>query len=132
MTPQNTTGVSPAELLLGRRPRTRLDLIKPNTADRVERKQLEQKARYDRSAKYRVFKVGDCVFVKNYGRDRQQWLQGTITKVTGPVSFVVKLQKGGYRRCHQDQLRASSIITDEDSVSTGNPVNEDLAMSETS
>ena len=128
MTPQNTTGVSPAELLLGRRPRTRLDLIKPNTADRVERKQLEQKARYDRSAKYRVFKVGDCVFVKNYGRDRQQWLQGTITKVTGPVSFVVKLQKGGYRRCHQDQLRASSIITDEDSVSTGNPVNEDLAM----
>ena len=48
--------------------------------------------------------------------------------MTGPVSFVVKLQKGGYRRCHQDQLRASSIITDEDSVSTGIPVNEDLAM----
>ena len=38
MTPQSTTGVSPSELLLGRRPRTRLDLLRPNTAERVEQK----------------------------------------------------------------------------------------------
>ena len=36
ITPQSTTGVSAAELLLGKRPRTRLDLVKPNTATRVE------------------------------------------------------------------------------------------------
>ena len=39
ITPQTTTGTSPAELLLGRRPRTRLDILKPNTAERVEEKQ---------------------------------------------------------------------------------------------
>ena len=33
LTPQTTTGLSPAEMLLGRRSRSRLDLIKPYTAD---------------------------------------------------------------------------------------------------
>ena len=51
ITPQTTTGVSPAELLLGRRPRTRLDLLKPHLADRVEKKQLAQKAQHDLKAK---------------------------------------------------------------------------------
>ena len=41
-TPHSTTEVSPAELLLRKRPRTRLDLIVPNTAERAEEKQLRQ------------------------------------------------------------------------------------------
>ena len=45
--PQSTTGLAPAELLLGRRPRTRLDLLKPHTAERVESKQQLQKERHD-------------------------------------------------------------------------------------
>ena len=36
LTPQTTTGISPAELLLGKRPRSRLDLLKPHTAEHVE------------------------------------------------------------------------------------------------
>ena len=44
ITPHSTTGTSPAELLLGRRPQTRLDLLKPNRAERVEKKQEDQKA----------------------------------------------------------------------------------------
>ena len=36
LTPQSTTGISPGELLFGRRPRSRLDLLKPHTAERVE------------------------------------------------------------------------------------------------
>ena len=50
ITPQSSTGVSPAELLLGRCPRTRLDLLKPNLADKVENKQLQQKVDHDRAA----------------------------------------------------------------------------------
>ena len=38
-----TTGVSLLELLLGHRPKSRLDLLKPMTADRVEAKQFKQK-----------------------------------------------------------------------------------------
>ena len=68
ITPQGTTGVSPAELLLGKRPRTRLDLMKPKTADRVERKQQQQKLQHDAKAKARTYAAGDLVWAKNYGR----------------------------------------------------------------
>ena len=51
LTPQTTTGVSPSELLLGRRSRSRLDLLKPHTAERVEQKQLEQKRIHNGRAK---------------------------------------------------------------------------------
>ena len=65
--PQTTTGVSPAELLIGTRPRTRLDLLHPNTAKRVEEKQYQQKQQHDSKAKAREFNVEDTVLVKNYG-----------------------------------------------------------------
>ena len=59
ITPHSTTGTSPAELLLGRRPRTRLDLLKPNRAERVEKKQEDQKVKHNANAKPRKFSVGD-------------------------------------------------------------------------
>ena len=51
ITPHNTTGISPAELLLVRRLRTKLDLICLNTTKRVEEKQDAQKAKHDSTAK---------------------------------------------------------------------------------
>ena len=79
ITPQSTTGVSPAGLLLGRRPRTRLDLLKPNTAERVERKQQQQKARHDQKARSRAFRIGDSIFVRNFGVGNR-WLPGEVVE----------------------------------------------------
>ena len=104
VTPQSTTGVSPAELLLGRRPRTLLDLLKPHTAERVEAKQLQQKKTHDVQAKTRVFCVQDNVYVKNYGTGGK-WFSGQTISQTEPVSFHVPLDNGYQRRCHQDHLR---------------------------
>ena len=42
LTPHTTTGQAPAEALMGRHPRTRLDLLHPDTAKRVQQKQTEQ------------------------------------------------------------------------------------------
>ena len=103
LTPQTTMGISPGELLLGRRPRSRLDLLKPHTAERVERSQIKQKEQHDSKSRERKLNVGDDVFVKNYHRG-DKWLPGVIQKKTGPVSFVVKLTDGRVHRCHQDQL----------------------------
>ncbi len=91
LTPQSTTGVSPAEMLLGRRPRSRLDVLRPLTAERVESQQ-------------RLLQEGDPVLVRNYLQE-EKWLPGTIEKKTGPVSCTVKLDDGRSRRCHQDQVR---------------------------
>ena len=43
ITPQTTTGISPAEMMMGRRPRSRLDLLIPNLATKMQRKQQSQK-----------------------------------------------------------------------------------------
>ena len=64
-TPHCTTGNSPAKLLLGRQLRTRLDLLKPNTAAQVESKQLNQKISRQFSATKTVCKwsvsVSSCL-----------------------------------------------------------------------
>ena len=111
LTPQSTTGVSPAELLLGKQPRSRLDLLKPNLASRVESNQLKQKKQHDRKAKERSLDIGDDVFVRNYhGGDR--WIPGVIQKKTGPVSLLVRLSDGRERRCHLDQVRKRSVAVE--------------------
>jgi len=42
-TPHSTTGVTPAELLLGRKLRSRLDVLRPDLGSKVMRRQMEQK-----------------------------------------------------------------------------------------
>ena len=75
ITPQSTTGVSPSELLLIRRPHCRLDLVKPNFQRRVENKQLAQKNNHDTSTSTRTFVVNDPVLIKNFNNTGQKWLQ---------------------------------------------------------
>ena len=104
ISPHVTTGVSPAELPLGKRLRTRLDLLKPNTTSHVEGKQLQQMNTHDSSAKQREFVVGGKVYVHNYGQG-QLWLPGEVIETTEPVSCVVCMAGGILRRCHFDQLR---------------------------
>ena len=114
LTPQTTTGISPGELLLGRCPRSRLDLLKPHTAERVERSQIKQKEQHDSKSRERKLNIGNNVFVKNYHHG-DKWLPGVIQKKTGPVSFVVRLTDGRLRCCHQDQLCRHSVEVHMDS-----------------
>ena len=45
-TPQQTTGQTPSELIMGRTVRTRLDLLKPSLQESVRQKQSEQVSRF--------------------------------------------------------------------------------------
>ena len=103
--PHSTTGVTPAELLLKQKPRTRLDLLRPDTASRVEEKQLRQKLSHDTSAKERSFTPNSSVYAHNYAQG-QKWLPGHVVETTGPVSYQVELDSGEVVRRHLDQLRA--------------------------
>ena len=100
-TPHTTTGSSPAELLFNRRPRTRLDLMRPSVGARVQKKQYNQKQSHDKSAKPRSFKEQDNVYVRNFG-DGESWIPGTITKLLGPFSFIIELADGRSVRRHID------------------------------
>lgn len=74
-TPHTTTGTSPAELLMGRRLTTHLDLMRPNISNRVKKAQERQKQQHDRTSQDRTFTSGDKVFVKNF-REGPNWLTG--------------------------------------------------------
>ncbi|XP_061105010.1 uncharacterized protein K02A2.6-like [Conger conger] len=105
LTPQSTTGRTPAEMLLGRRPKSRLDLLRPNIKAKVERKQEKQKERHDQHARERQLEPDDHVYVRNFNNNSVKWLPGVIRKQSGPVSFVVELQDGLVFRRHQDHVR---------------------------
>ena len=110
-TPHSTTGVSPAELLMGRQLRSALDLLKPSVYNRVRDKQQKQKTQYDQHTKCRSIVPSDPVFVRNYSSG-PKWLPGEVTTRRGSQMFKVKLQNGIVVTRHLDQVRIRSSTTD--------------------
>jgi hypothetical protein len=48
------------------------------------------------------------VFARNYGKG-EKWIHGTIVKIDGPLSYVVKCDDGALWKRHIDQLRGTSV-----------------------
>ena len=103
ITPQSTTGESPAQLRWGRSLRSHLDLLRPDVATRVHLAQSRQKKQHDQHSRTRAVKLGDAVSVRNYSR-RSKWVPGTIIRGTGPLSARVELENGMVVRRHHDQF----------------------------
>ena len=105
ITPHSTTGVAPSELLMGRRLRSRLDLLHPDLTDTVA-----NKLTHDRKKPDRHFTVGDLVYVEDFTVSRTtKWIPGVVQEVTGPVSYQIKLDNGAIVRRHVDSVRARSV-----------------------
>ena len=77
ITPQTTTGLSPAELLMGRRLRSHLDLLHPDFSRRAVVKQDKQRQAV---VPPRSFKVNDKLFARNYQGNRK-WIPVRVVKV---------------------------------------------------
>ena len=103
-TPHATTGLTPSELFLQRKVRTKLDLLKPHTSEVVARKQLEQKKHHDKHSKLRSFTDGQTVLVRDY-LSNKKWVYGVISCVLGPTMYKVKLSNGSTVVRHVEQFR---------------------------
>ena len=103
ITPHSTTGLTPAEMLMGRKPRSRLDLLHPDIRNRVQNEQMRQKAIHDQHAVDRRLQPGDTVYAREFGK-QEKWCPGVITTKTGPVSNTVQLNDDREVRRHQDQV----------------------------
>lgn len=102
VTPQTTTGLSPAELLMGRRLRTHLDLLHPDMSHQIAEKQDKQKQ--SSSSATRKFLVNDRLYAKDFHR-KNKWIPVTVTKVTGPLSYQLLTEDGIVIRRHVAHLR---------------------------
>ena len=122
ITPQTTTGVSPAQLLMGRRLRTHLDLLHPDTVSRANEKQ--EKSIPGRAPTQ--FRVGERVYAKNFHGPK--WIPGEIIKIIGHLSYQVETQEGMILRRHVDHIRRNYSEDDGNSTVTPNtqlPTTED-------
>lgn len=105
LTPQSSTGVSPSELIFGRRLRSPLDNLRPDLGKKSNLTKERQKLSHDSRVRYRNFVLGDLVYVKNY-RSGDTWLPGKIVKTLGSTMYAVLLNDGRCVRKHTDQMRA--------------------------
>lgn len=107
LTPHSTTGVAPSEMLMGRKLRSRLDLMFPDLSEKVQRRQEKQKKNHDNSQPLREFKVQDTVYVENVSASQPlpKWLPGTVAEIVGSRSYRVELLDGrGTVRRHVDSI----------------------------
>ena len=100
-----TTGETPSQLRWGRNLRTHIDLLKPNTAMKVEAAQARRKNQHDQHSRSRRLSVGGGVQGRNYPGNRK-WTAGTIIQQTGPFCGRIKLENDDIVWRHQDQLLA--------------------------
>ena len=112
--PHVTTNESPAKLFLGRQLRSRLDLIKPNIRDTVEKKQFMS-----------ITEPKQC-----YRDNTNKWTNAKITEKTGPLSYKVTTGEQGNWRRHADQMRSTSYerprhMESTPDVSVENPIGSD-------
>ncbi|KAL5467316.1 hypothetical protein EMCRGX_G031528 [Ephydatia muelleri] len=101
LTPHSTTGRSPAELLLGRKPRSHLDFIFPSVEHHVTKNQGRQKENHDVHTRQRSFQVGEEVYVLNH----RGMIPGKVTAVRGPLTLIVTLDDGTESRYHVDHVK---------------------------
>lgn len=101
-TPHCTTGVSPAELQLGRKIRTRLDIIDAVARKRVEYNQEKQRSNYNGNRRT-TFKINDLALTKNYSTNK--WEKIVVADKLGPVTYNVRTEDNRLWKRHLDQLR---------------------------
>ena len=83
ITPQSTTNESHTELWIGRRSRSRFDMLKPRLKTRVLNKQNKYVQNYD--TQLNIYYCGDAVLEMNFIRI-PKWIPGVLQEQHSPVS----------------------------------------------
>ncbi|UYV83534.1 K02A2.6-like [Cordylochernes scorpioides] len=93
-TPHGTTGLTPAELLMGRRLTTRMNRLHPKESEDSENGKEHFQNR---------FKSQENVYARKYN-GKGKWEPGKIKTVLGPRNYEVIMENGVTAKRHQDQL----------------------------
>lgn len=105
-TPHCTTGCTPAELQIGRKFPTRLDLLRKKVHKNVITSENNQMKNYKGNRKV-SFELNDTVAVKNYLTN--EWEKGRVMRQESPVIFTVETEKGLEWKRHVDQIKRCLI-----------------------
>lgn len=103
--PNSATNKTPAEMLNGRRYRTAMSALHPDSAQSRSEQQLEAAAQRSPA---RTFQVDQPVLIHMYGPG-EKWRRATIEMVEGPSSYRVRTEDGELHRRHADQMLARTV-----------------------
>ena len=113
-TPQATTGLTPAELLMGRKLRTHLDLLYPTKEKQIRQQERQAQSKGGNKKYCRPFRVGERVLAKNFATGTTcKWLPGVVKSLEGRTMVAVKLEDGRIWRRHIDHIIRSHIATED-------------------
>jgi len=104
--PHQETGKSPAELMFGRKLKSRLNLLFPRTEKKIENDNMK-------NMKTTQFEVGESVAVREYLDKNVKWRFGKIIEKLGKLHYRIKLNDGRIWKRHVNQMRAiGSALTE--------------------
>jgi len=102
-TPHCTTNVTLAELQVGRKLRTRFDILKPTVEQTVIKNQDRQK-HFFRGHRAVTFETDETVMVKDYSKNN--WRSAEICEQMSPVTYSVKTDDNQIWKRHVDQIKS--------------------------
>lgn len=99
-----STGETPAKLMFNRSFRTRFDLLRPDLRSVVTANQSKQISHSHGSQPRELF-IDQPVLCRDYRSTHPRWVEGTIFKKLGPVTYLIKLSHSDmiWKR-HIDQI----------------------------
>ncbi|GBP78452.1 Uncharacterized protein K02A2.6 [Eumeta japonica] len=100
-TPNNATGLSPAEMMFKRLYRTRIDLVK--------REDTERESKNENLEINKEFKTGDRVQIRMY--DNNKWKFGDIINRCGKLHYEIEVD-GKIHHRHVDQIIKTYCVSD--------------------
>lgn len=127
ITPHPATDKAPAELFLGRTPRSQFDLLFPVDMHNLEREKEKRKLHGERGEEEKIT-VGAAVLIREY-KDGQRagWLRGTVVGRQGKVIWLVKpLDREDVWRRHTNQLRPAHPTRVPESAANSRQADEDV------
>ena len=113
ITPNAATkdGLSPSELLMGRRIRTSFDLLKPLKATHESSQHTMESG---------VFKQGERIYARDYRNGHHNWVEAIVVRRIGSVLYEVRVGRYTWTR-HKNQIRrnfSQSAVLPETSETT--------------
>jgi len=108
-TPHGTTNASPSELLMKVKPKTLMDLIRPDVDAKVRVKQEMQEEHFTGNTHTREFYDGQSVWVQTFSKDSPKWSLGTFVRSVGPVSYDVEVDDRVMKR-HVDHILSGEVV----------------------
>ncbi|XP_065085347.1 uncharacterized protein K02A2.6-like [Ochlerotatus camptorhynchus] len=99
-------GLSPSEIMFGRRLRTCLELLRPSP----ERPPPESSPADQKKSSMRSFSPSDLVYIKIYSKNTWNWVPGTVIERVGRVMYNVLTDSRRLVRSHLNQLRSRTSV----------------------